>query len=388
MRNYLLLISLFIIQIVVPAQEHPLLDELRSENKYRRESALVEICHQKLSYLAGDVVTILSEEREGIVLIKYLETLKCLEFDGLYEITQQLLSEVESFDISPTQKRILKGVAYYILLNFGDTAGTDFILSDINPQHILVIYLESLMLIHDLVPEKREEVVNFLKQVVENTFLSGYRNVALNWFYEVYGSDTKEYIIYVFKNNSAFSIRMEAAELLVEMDYENSNSLLKDRLSVDPASQVRLHITSLLASKYGRPSDIKYILDHIIVEPDPETAKLMNYFDVEEFIPPHPDYQSTTEKIETLNLYIEELYQYEWITDHEIYTALSGDAVMISELYNQQDIMELCTVLNKFLSDVKDSYREYITKEGYKYLHYYAVYIKHAVEEEFNTCPE
>jgi hypothetical protein len=386
----LLLMLIFSIPVIAQQQPNPFIPQLSDENKRVRMTALNRICLFNMAYLGDELKELMQYENEGDVLIAYLETLYCLDYPDIKPLAENVQQRIDELFPQPDKNYLARLDVSFILLSCGDLSGEDIILDYI--ENSSTTWVNATNSLHYLLKGnsmRREEIKQHLKRIIMEHRPSGYHNYSALVIFSTEFSDPDviPFLISVLEEPEIESIvRVVAAEFLLKKNCY-CNPVFRDRIVNDPDKYLRQNIAGLLIDKYGSPSDLKYLIDYIPNEPDPLIAEVMSIY-VKNFIPPHPDDLSTVEKIERLKPYVEELYQYEWISDHETYAALSGEAVMISELYNQQDIMELCTALNKFLSNVEDSYREYLTNEGYKFLHYTAVYIKEAVEEEFNTCPE
>ena len=163
------------------------------------------------------------------------------------------------------------------------------------------------------------------------------------------------------------------------------NLLLKVQLIQDPSWSFRVDLADSLLIKFGEPSDLKAVIDYQPTEPDETTRSLMG-FSIQEFIPPRPTV-STSEMIDNLQSFTQELLQYGWITEYSVYNLYQNKLSVIEEAYNKQKVNALCILLDDFLSYTEGLSRILLTIEGYKFMHYHGTYIKENVESEFGPCP-
>ena len=179
---------------------------------------------------------------------------------------------------------------------------------------------------------------------------------------------------------------MFSLKVLISYNTTDAESILLNQLPIDPAWSLRIAIADSLLSHFGKPLDLKTVIDYQPTEPE-ETAKSLMQYSIQEFIPPRPAV-STSEMIVNLDLYTDQLYQYGWITTEERYNSYKNLINQIKKFYNRSKLNELCSSLNQLLSNsFQDVQYGYITQEGYKFLYYHGIYIKENVETELGTCP-
>jgi hypothetical protein len=84
------------------------------------------------------------------------------------------------------------------------------------------------------------------------------------------------------------------------------------------------------------------------------------------------------------------MFGYDWIHNQE---TRDYYAERLTEVYqsieNTGEISYACSIINeRILPQVEqDRAEELITSEGYKFLHYYTIYIKEEIEEVYGSCP-
>lgn len=224
--------------------------------------------------------------------------------------------------------------------------------------------------------------------ILENAEYETNRFIALEHLIGSAGTEAITNIVNAFVNNSKSSIKLLAFEGLIKLNYQELNSLFITRLSLDSDEVIRLLIADKLLIKFGAPSDLKAIIDYQPNEPDETTKSLMEY-SINHFIPPKPDTLDWNELTTKLITYTGELFQYGWIANQQtkdFYTTKLQDLITLINQTNEID--SACTIINsKLLPQAEqDLQQALITTEGYKFLHYYTLYINEEIEEELGPC--
>jgi hypothetical protein len=109
-------------------------------------------------------------------------------------------------------------------------------------------------------------------------------------------------------------------------------------------------------------------------------------YSINEFIPPKPDTLNWNELTSRLIDYVEEMYGYGWMADEETMVYYQDNLTTLNESTSQD---ESCAIINeKLIPEIEADLQEgSITNEGYKFLHYYTIYIKGELEEQYEACP-
>ena len=190
-------------------------------------------------------------------------------------------------------------------------------------------------------------------------------------------------------DDSDYSVRSFSLNKLNEYKYVGFNELLKERLLIDPSRSMRTKISQLLLSDFGEPADLKSVIDYHPTETHPTSKSLIGFY-IQKFIPPKPDTLDWNELTTTLITYTDELFQYGWIANQQTKDFYSNKLEDIITIINEtNEIDSACTIINSQLlpQAEQDLQQELITTEGYKFLHYYTIYIKEEIKEEFGPCP-
>ena len=117
-------------------------------------------------------------------------------------------------------------------------------------------------------------------------------------------------------------------------------------------------------------------------------AHLMGY-SIKKFIPPKPDSLEYEALYENFIIYVDELLQYEGIKNEETRDYYIQKLNAVNEVLKNNSKSEgACAIINdQLLSKTdQDLKNQLITKEDYKFLHCYTIYIKEEIEKEFGNC--
>ncbi|MBI5661782.1 MAG: hypothetical protein HZC46_06525 [Ignavibacterium album] len=196
-------------------------------------------------------------------------------------------------------------------------------------------------------------------------------------------------LISVSQNNADWSLRNIASQILLTDYYNTQQELLRSLTSSDPEKTNRLTLNRRLLSDWGLPADLFTITENLQKETDHDVITGLNYL-IQNFIPPKPDTLGYYDLCIRLISYTDEMFGYDWIHNQE---TRDYYAERLTEVYqsieNTGEISYACSIINeRILPQVEqDRAEELITSEGYKFLHYYTIYIKEEIEEEYGSCP-
>lgn len=385
-------IILIIILLIIPisAQNSNPIDDLYSNDDNVVWAALDEIKNENLQEAIPVIVDIIST-KSPVTQIQFLETLAFFHAVEINSIAHELINRADGFALlnPPFDPLIAKVRATSALFQAMDYSTTQFIFDLINRDSPIVSPSTTLLLpfIIENVPEYSTQAYDALLYAYYNVDKSNplyffiVDNIARINFNEI-----KSDIIDEFITADEFENRMFSLKVLITYNTAEAEDILLNQLPVDPAWSLRIAIADSLLLHFGKPIDLKTVIDYQPTEPD-ETAKSLMQYSIQEFIPPRPTV-STSAMIVNLDSYTDELYQYGWIPTEERYNSYKGLISQIKKLYNRSILNDLCIKLNQLISNsFQDVQYGYITQEGYKFLHYYGTYIKENVETELGTCP-
>jgi hypothetical protein len=156
----------------------------------------------------------------------------------------------------------------------------------------------------------------------------------------------------------------------------------------DPGRSMRTTIVHYLLEEFGAPSELKFVSDYQPNEIHPTSKSIIGFY-IQNFIPPKPDKMNWNGLATKLITYTDEMLQYGWIANQQtkdFYTTKLQDIITLMNQTNEID--STCIIINTvLLPQVEQNLQEkLITTEGYKFLHYYTIYIKEEIEEELGPC--
>lgn len=379
-----------IITINILAQD-PILEGLDNPDPHIRINTLYLIQNNNLIEYTSAIEERMFAQSEPYIIYEYMRTLYVLESENLESYALEFIEFADNFpNMEPSDDPLrAKVYATHILFTLNNYSTSDYAFEIINrdfpkvnsdAQDIMVLALRN-------VPELREQARIELLRMIDNCPDNFVRFYSLDVLKDYYEHDFINYFLDWFENDTYAPIRMRCLAYLSELHYSQLDPLLKSRLSQDPDWSLRIMIADSLLLNFGEPSDFKAVIDYHPNEPD-ETASSLMAYSIDEFIPLKPDTLNWSGLITKLISYISEMYSYQWIAN----TLTRDYYISKLNLLNSQITLgrykDACNTLNKdLLARIeKDLISNYITTEGYKFLHYYCVYIK----EEFPgplACP-
>ena len=234
------------------------------------------------------------------------------------------------------------------------------------------------------VPDKIMIIKENLILVLHNSNNEHTRFAALFYLDEIFGSSIIDQFIWAIED-TYYSIRSFSIDKLSGYQSPELNSLLKERLAIEPGNSLRAQIAEILLTNFGNPSDLKSVTEYQPIEQHKIASSRIEY-SIIEFIPPRLTV-STSEMITNLIGYTDELYQYGWITETTIYNQYLDYLKDIEKAYSNKEKELLCEKLDEYLDFTEGLHNSpLLTEEGYKFMHYHGTYIKENVEEEFGEC--
>lgn len=235
---------------------------------------------------------------------------------------------------------------------------------------------------HD--PSKLTEIKGDLIFVFSNSTRANNRLGALWIFDKIYKEDVLILAITGIKDEDQ-SVRSLSLDILIKYEYSDLNKLLKERLIEETGRSMRSKICELILDKFGKPSDLKYVIDYQRTELN-ETSRSLIGYSIQSFIPPRLTV-TTAEMIDSLISTTTQMYQYNWIKDSTSYHKYLVVLEKQKNFYTAKDERNLCNSISNFLSIIdKHQMASLLTEEGYKFLHSYEIYIKEDIEKEYSVC--
>jgi hypothetical protein len=376
----------------------PTVEDLDNPSPLVRSNALLQIYDLKLFEFADELEVRIFAQPEPFMIDMYLRTLKEIESPNLYEITIQFMGIADDFaNMNPPKDPLeSKVMATDILFSFGDYSTANYvfeILERDRPQinEIALALLKEIIL---NVPEHEQQAKSELLYIVNNIPATTTgpedfnRYNAVSYLSEIYGSEVQENVINLFRNDPFMSVRSKCLKILFDLNYQDLNQLLKERLLVDSDWPLRISIVDSLCKVFGEPSDLKAVIDYQPNEPD-ETAKSLMGYSIDEFIPPKPASLNLLVKVTKLISYVSEMYSYQWIANTLTRDYYITKLNLLKRQIESSRFRDACTTVNNDLLPriETDLTANNITIESYKFLHYYCLYIKEDFPQGIQPCP-
>ncbi|NWG27413.1 MAG: hypothetical protein HXY48_02630 [Ignavibacteriaceae bacterium] len=369
------------------------IDSLYSNDYYTKFFA-VECVNALEIQSASSIIEALLENQPPSLQIQFLNALYTLENPNVQVKAHELILRADDFDDDPEHPYDpleAKVFATAILVYKGDYSTIEFAFEQLNQNQITiedVLALHLLPYIMKDIPSYRDEAKNILIDELENTS-TDIRYYSLLYLAEEFGSEMNDELVNKFINDDDLPTKIMALEHLCINNYSELNLLLKQQLELEEEWSFRIDMADSLLFRFGEPSDLKAVIDYQPNEPN-ETAKSLMAYSIEDFIPPKPDTLDWSELTTKLITYTDELLQYGWIANQQtkdFYTTKLQDIITV--INQTKEIDSACTILNgQLLPQVEqDLQQELISTEGYKFLHYYMIYIKEEIEQEYGPCP-
>ena len=251
-----------------------------------------------------------------------------------------------------------------------------------------VLAIQMLSRVIDQLPQYAENARVKLENYSSNSSLPNMRAMAITYLTKHFGAEYANECISKFYNDESYIVRNTAFQLISSLNVRNLNTTLRERLSRDTDWSLRVLISDTLIKKFGEPLDLKAVIDYQPNEPD-ETARSLMAYSINNFIPPKPDTLNWSGLITKLISYTEEMFQYDWIQNEE---TRDYYAQRLTEIYeaieNTSEIGEACSIIDERIPPQveQDLGEQLVTNEAYKFLHYYTIYIKEEIKEEFGPC--
>lgn len=367
---------------------------LYSSNVHDRINAAQEIADCNLIELLPVLEERFYAEEYLYAAHRMLFALAKLDSDNLEQVALDFIDNVDNLmTLTPDDPLSSKVYATQILINLRNYSTLDHVFQivdrdrpDFNPLTIFV--LMEFLSNNDLIQYRdyaKTELENYLNTNADYVT----RSLVLDRLAASYGAQLIDLILDKVYNEQEWILRSTALKSLLNINYLNSRSVFYERLQDDPHRDIRWEIADSLLCYFGEPQDLKKIIDYYPNESDPIVRKDMQH-STNVFIPPKPvtlDYSGLCTRLVT---YTDEMFGYEWIHNEE---TRDYYAQRVTEIYESiqatGEISEACSIIDeRILLPLEQHLQEQeVTVEGYNFLHYYTIYIKEAIEQDFGACP-
>jgi len=387
----------FIINALIFSQGDPLLEKLDGESFAGRFEALRYIRENRLEEYIPELESRIFNQETLLLQEAYLKTLNALNAANTYDFAIQYYNSIDLFNPEPyieiNSILELKARAQEIFFEYGDYSKTEDIfiyLNDPNEIKSFGLIIHDLKTVYENVPSFQTQALDWLLIILNESTDIYLRKTALKILNQINYTEITNICVNIINNEAEDgNLKYFASRILFDKDYTGLPNILREKINSDPSDVLRWRFASGLLEYYAVPSDLKLVIDHIPNEPDEDVRGMFEII-VHRFIPPKPeilDYYGLCTRLVT---YTDEMFQYGWIQNEE---TRDYYAQRLTEVYesieNTSEIGEACSIIDeRILPQVEqDLGEQLVTNEAYKFLHYYTIYIKEEIEEEFGPCP-
>jgi hypothetical protein len=383
MKKTFTILLVILISILAKSQD-PIIQGLDSSDPLVRQKTLAKIEEDSLYEYVPALEERIFNQPAPFLEWEYLLLLEHLKSTNLESIALHFIEIADEFETQFPYKDPLesKVLATRILISLGNYSTIDYIFEivDRDKPEINQDAFSSLIAILNDIPEYEEYAKQELLYVTVNNANDFNRFYALKILNAKYGNELIDDYIDYFENSPNLTVRMLGLDLLYKNNYANLQNLLIEHLPLESDWSFRCSIFALILKEFGEPSDLKAVMDYQPNEPN-ETARSLMSTTIDEFFPPRPASLNWQGMITRLVSYTSEMYTYGWIANAQTRDYYISTLNLLSSQLERGFYTKACATLNvNLLARIEqDLQNNNITTEGYKFLHYYCVYIK----EEF-----
>ncbi len=328
-----------------------------------------------------------------------LQILNVYNSSKTYEYTLAFMDSVDnySYENLTIEPLDLKIEVMHILFKFNDYSGVNYVFEIINRDRpkINPYARELLDDIIKNVPEYADSAkAELLKLVMNNDSDPKDRYAALARMNELYGDEILDEIRETFINNSDEASRIMAMKFLFQHEYPQLNTLLKERLPLEPDPAIRYSVAEALLDSFGTISDYEFLQNYQKNEVD-TTITFLIKSDLYVYKPLHPAKETQIiTMLDTLISYTNQCYGYDWLRDEAYKNELLDKIETAKNYISSADSVNCAIEMKKFqnsvakvYADSAGSYPRYVNNDGYKFLYYYAGYILDRLPEPAEGLP-
>ena len=389
MKTIIRLVLISLLSFNIYSQVSP--EDLDNQLYSVRLNTLDRIVRGKSVEFIPEIQSRLFDQTTLTMQFAFLDALSKLKDTNIEQWTIKFIENADNFQYPDDDPLYYKVLATGILFDIGNYSTVQYLFDLLNRDRDLV-NPSSLVLLKTTIiniPGRSEEATEELVRIFNNANIDGmFRNVALDILYDTDYTDILNLALVAAVNDQSPVIRDNANRILKTKNYSGLHNLYVQQLSIDPEPTIRSRYATSLLTLYGEPSDLKMVIDYLPNETDTTNRSWVSLA-VDNFIPPKPDTLNWQGMITKLLSYTDELFQYGWIKNEETRDYYIQKLSAASEaIENNNPTVEACTIINEQLlpQAEQDLKEQLITIEGYKFLHYYTIYIKEEIENEFGPC--
>jgi hypothetical protein len=390
--------SIFISLVIVIANENliaqcnsqTLLAKLNSDDRVEIYEALDSIIICNITEAIPTLESKFNLE-QGITLKHYLlDALYKLNANNVESLANSFINSVDDLHAPEGIKLSNKLSAIKILFELDDYSKAQLVfdIADNNTLSLNSLLIDLLEIIAQNVPAMEEGAKSRLISQSLNARYGWDRFRALNILVNNYDSEMTDLVLGISENDPDMSVRMQALEHLISLNYSSLKQFLNQRIHIEEDPSIRVNIADAILTVFGEPSDLKSVMDYLPNEIDSIAYSVIgNYIDL--FIPPKPASLNWSGMITKLISYTTEMYSYQCIANTQTRDYYISKLNLLKRQIESRRYKDACkTINNDLLARIEtDLTANNITNEGYKFLHYYCVYIKEDFSQTYTPCP-
>ncbi len=394
MKNILFLIVLALFSLannvtsqnISEEEKQRILSDLDSADYMIRWGALEEIIFYDIEDAVPKLEDIIWLQEPGLQ-VTILQILRTYNSAKTYEYTLAFLDSVDnySYENSTLKPLDLKIEVLHILFQYNDFSKIDYVFEIIERDRPNINVYTRLLLADIIrkVPEYADRAkAELLNLAMNENANADDRYSALSILNDLYGSEILPEIKETFIYNPDVPTRMMAMKFLFQHNYSELNSLLRERLPLDPDPTVRYFIAEALLDSFSTITNYTFVKKHQKMETD-STVSFALWSDLYVYKPARSESTiSTLIMLDTLTSYTNQCYNYEWLKDEAYKNDLLNKLTDAKNKLTAGDSTGCRTEMaafqnsvNQVYQDSAGSYPKYVSDAGYKFMYHYAQYI-------------
>ncbi|MDH3268440.1 MAG: hypothetical protein OEM46_06255 [Ignavibacteria bacterium] len=388
MKKYIIATVLLLILIItsnIHADE--ITDKLDSPDwSIRYETVTYIIDNNLVQYTSALADRIFIQPSLGI-MHHFLEGLFALQYVNIEQSIFQFINMCDQFPQEQPLYYKVKATGFLVALDNLTTVDYVFEYINIDPIENGERFIPLLKEIAVKMPQHSQTIKELLVNIKDNSDSYLLRREAIEDLIFLFGENNlHNEILASITTDTDANIRKFAME---HYNFADREDLLKQQIQNDAHRYLRIMYVEDILKNYSQPEDLKFVIDYLPFEPDTNAS-----WNIESqiglFFPPKPENLEYNELISRLISYTDEMFRYGWIENGETRDYYAEGLTEVNESIKKiNETIEACSIINKQLlpQTEQDLQEQLITEEGYKFLHYYTIYIKEEIEDEFGHCP-
>ena len=368
------------------SQVDTILNDLNSKNLRTKMMALYRIQDERLAEYLPVLEEKLFNQPEPFLSLIIFKTLDLLEDPNIISLAYEFIDYSNNFRnmFPPRDTLYAKIIATKILLKRGDSQTVNYIFQmidrdfpDLDPEVIDCLSI----LIRDfetLESQAKNELIRYARSGKSNSL----RSYSINVLFEKYSYDLIPFIKERFESDTYLPILVNSFGRIIQAQLEDNEDYFIRKLDSNLDPIVKTFIADSLLSIYGKPMDLKAVMEYYINETDTLAAKTTELI-IRSFKAKEPDYHSTIlELLTNLTRLVDSISHYNWLSDltfsNELKSILNTAKTNLQNgdsLACRVNVKEFQDLVDNVYKDSLNTDPRFVTIEGWKFLYWNAQYI-------------